>query len=434
MKKRILIAFLFFIMAAGMIMPAALVADSGTLSYTVSPKSINMTAGKTGSFVINVPKATSAYAGVEFMVMMPDGVELTSIGYNLRGVLTIPPAEAPHHPGQFGFGCYGQGGQSQFTSDLICTVNIKYKDGVTPTKTSLTILSVTQYFVTGHAQENLISDQSTELTIIPYSNAGVDPDLEQKPDDPVSPTPDPTPTPTPTPTPHPGTTPRAPGSSGNPLSGSLTYNNTIAPTDDLGKEDMGTEEIDKQDVPGSGVFPFTDVIESDWFYEDVYYAWSNELVRGTSETTFGPDTAITRGMVVTILYRSEGEPSVTGLENPFRDVEEDEWYTDAIKWAVENGVVLGYDDGTYGPNVNVSRQELATILFRYAGSDLPEKRDYTAFADETNIEVYAVDPVKALYVSGIINGKPGNVFDPLGTATRAEFVAMIHRLFDAGGA
>jgi uncharacterized repeat protein (TIGR02543 family) len=197
--------------------------------------------------------------------------------------------------------------------------------------------------------------------------------------------------------------------------------------------DIGGDIIDVVDTgaPGSAALPFTDVNEGDWFYDDVYFCWLNELVKGTADGAFDPDGAVTRAMAVTILYRYEGEPDASELDNPFSDVPEDMWFTDAIKWAADNGIVLGNTEGGFDPDDNISRQDVAAILYRYAdfaGIELPQERNYADFDDQGDIAEYAAGPVEALYGAIIVNGKPDNLFDPSGTATRAEFVAMMHRL------
>jgi hypothetical protein len=124
---------------------------------------------------------------------------------------------------------------------------------------------------------------------------------------------------------------------------------------------------------------------------------------------------------------------VSGLSNPFSDVDAGEWYTDGITWAAANGIVLGYGDGTCGPEDNVTREQLAAILNRYAkfrNLSLPETRDYTGFNDDRNISAYARDSVARLFKAEIINGKPNGVFDPRGDATRAEIAAMLHRFIE----
>lgn len=192
-------------------------------------------------------------------------------------------------------------------------------------------------------------------------------------------------------------------------------------------------DVPTTDAPPTIDFPFTDVKNGDWFYDDVYYAWEKKLVDGTSASLFSPLSNITRGQVVTILYRAEGKPDVSEPDNQFIDVKAGTYYTEAVIWATANEIVKGYGDGTYRPDQFITRQELTAILCRYAdftGTELTELRKYEDFADQAVIYEYAREYVKALYMAEVINGKPNNRFDPLGNATRAEFTAMIHRLLN----
>jgi trigger factor len=181
-------------------------------------------------------------------------------------------------------------------------------------------------------------------------------------------------------------------------------------------------------------FPFTDVKEGDWFYSYVYNMWEYDLMNGTSATMFSPNMPLTRGMAVTVLWRIEGAPDMAALDMPFSDVDDDVWYCDAVKWAAAEGIINGYRDGTFRPNNTIYRQDLALILNRYADFgyiDLAAIREYLTFIDNDQIDLYAQDAVATLYMSGVINGKSGNSFDPKGNATRAEFAAMLHRIFAA---
>jgi len=184
-----------------------------------------------------------------------------------------------------------------------------------------------------------------------------------------------------------------------------------------------------EEVEAPKIQYFSDVLTSDWFYGDVEYVYKRSLMLGTAENTFSPKINLTRGMIVTILYRLENLPGVDGLENPFSDVAASQYYTNAVIWAADNEVVTGYN-GLFRPNDNVTRQELAAILYRYAGFaviELPVLREYPGFDDDSIIADYAKDAVQALYEAEVINGRPGNVFDPKGNATRAEAAAMLHR-------
>ena len=176
--------------------------------------------------------------------------------------------------------------------------------------------------------------------------------------------------------------------------------------------------------------PFTDIDSDHWFYDDVEYAYTNGLMNGTSDTTFGPNISTTRGMIVTVLYRLAGEPDVSLIQNPFSDLTVGAYYYNAVRWAAENHIVLGRGDGTFGPSDDITRQDLCVIFERYAeyeGITLPEIVDSSLFADDNKIANYAYAAVYKMRDAGIVTGRPGNIFDPTGKAIRAEFAAMLHR-------
>jgi hypothetical protein len=179
--------------------------------------------------------------------------------------------------------------------------------------------------------------------------------------------------------------------------------------------------------------PFNDVTGSDWFFGDVLFTFTHGLMKGMSGDVFNPQGTLTRGMLVTILYRDVGEPDVSDLDNPFSDIG-NAYFTNPIIWASENGIVDGYGNGKFGPNDSIKRQDLAVILMRYADLmkyELPPIREYSNFKDEAIIAEYAIKAVIALYEAGIVNGKDGNIFDPPGNATRAEVAAILHRLLES---
>jgi len=180
-------------------------------------------------------------------------------------------------------------------------------------------------------------------------------------------------------------------------------------------------------VPG---FPFTDVKAGAWYDSDVLYMWQHGLMNGTSATQFSPNSRVKRGMIVTVLYRMEGEPDVSELDNPFTDVADGMYYTNAVIWAAANEIVRGYGNNRFGPNDDVTREQLATMLYRYQeykGEMAPDVNEARVFADAGKISGFAAEPVATLVKQGIINGKNNNMFDPKGNATRAEYAAMLHR-------
>ncbi|MCL2152040.1 MAG: S8 family serine peptidase [Oscillospiraceae bacterium] len=174
--------------------------------------------------------------------------------------------------------------------------------------------------------------------------------------------------------------------------------------------------------------PFIDVKDDDWYYDSVIFAYKQGLMVGTSANEFSPNTPITRGMFVTVLYRMEGLPDISGLMNPFDDVSDEKYYADAVKWAAANEIVYGYGNGNFGPEDNISRQDVVAIFYRfaiYSGVELPVTRTNVNFIDEADIADYAKEAIVAFFRGGIINGKPGNLFDPKGNATRAEIATML---------
>ena len=184
--------------------------------------------------------------------------------------------------------------------------------------------------------------------------------------------------------------------------------------------------------PGTGVNPFTDISEKDWFYGDVMFVYENGLMLGTSKTLFSPHETAMRGMMATILWRMEGSPVPKG-KNSFTDVEAGKWYADAITWTAENGIFAGYGKDKFGPDDSITREQLAAIFYRYAdykGYDLTVKGDLDKFKDADKITDYAKTAMQWAVGSGLVKGKSGNLLDPQGTATRAEIAAMLHRFIE----
>lgn len=175
--------------------------------------------------------------------------------------------------------------------------------------------------------------------------------------------------------------------------------------------------------------PFEDVSPDDWFYSAVQYVYQRGMVKGTSATEFSPGSTVTRGMIVTILHRLEGEPGVAA--SGFSDVPADQWYAGAVNWAAANGIVNGYSSEKFAPNDTVTREQLAAILYRYAGTkgiNRSVTEDLSAFTDQTAISNYAVDAVTWAVGSGLINGVENGVLSPRGSATRAQAATILMRL------
>ena len=175
---------------------------------------------------------------------------------------------------------------------------------------------------------------------------------------------------------------------------------------------------------------FSDVDADDWFAESAVYVRDNGVMNGTSDTTFNPNGTTSRGQIAAILYRAAGSPAVSGAAD-FPDVAAGAYYADAASWAAANGIVTGYSDGTFGPGDPITRQQLAAILWRYAGS--PAAESGTDYADESAIASYAVTAVDWARDTGVITGRDGNVFDPNGRATRAQAAVILHRYLELLG-
>ena len=178
------------------------------------------------------------------------------------------------------------------------------------------------------------------------------------------------------------------------------------------------------------VLPFVDVLESDWFYNDVLYVYANGLMNGTSATTFSPYGITTRGQIVTILYRLEGQPAVAGA-CPFTDVTAGSYYENAITWAAAKGIVTGYDATTFGPEDMITREQMAAILFRYAQgkgmASITLEKNLETFTDAGEISAYAVDAMNWAVGQGLINGMGDGTVAPQGQAIRAQAAAILHR-------
>lgn len=175
--------------------------------------------------------------------------------------------------------------------------------------------------------------------------------------------------------------------------------------------------------------PFTDVKESDWFYESVVYVYEKGLMQGTAATIFSPNQATTRGMIVTILHRLEGKPEAGSAA--FEDVAPGRYYSQAVAWASENGIVSGYGNGKFGPNDLITREQLAAILFRYVrfkGYDDTPRGDLSQYQDSALIHAYAQEAMSWAVGSGLICGVSDTMIAPGGSAIRAQSAAILTRI------
>lgn len=179
-------------------------------------------------------------------------------------------------------------------------------------------------------------------------------------------------------------------------------------------------------LPERGTLPFTDVPSDAWYYDDLYYAWFNGLIKGTSETTFEPDATTTRAQAVTVLYRIAGSPNVSGLTEPFDDVSDSHWARDAIVWAYENAIIKGYNSTTFGPDDGLTRSQFVAIMHRYAGS--PQvSGDLAVFSDSADIPSYFRNSVRWAVANNIVNGYADGTFRPNTVISRAQLAAILAR-------
>ena len=175
---------------------------------------------------------------------------------------------------------------------------------------------------------------------------------------------------------------------------------------------------------------FNDVSANDWFASAVDYVTGKGMMNGTAENTFSPKANTTRGMVVTVLYRLENQPSTSAAS--FTDVASGAYYANAVAWANANGIVSGYGSGKFGPNDKVTREQLAAILYRYAqykkyDVSVGEDTNILSYDDAQSISSYAIPAIQWACGAGVVTGKSGSKLDPKGNATRAEVAAMLMR-------
>lgn len=175
------------------------------------------------------------------------------------------------------------------------------------------------------------------------------------------------------------------------------------------------------------LLPFTDVSWDHWAYSAVKRVYTRGLMVGVSDTSFAPGQTLSRAMLASILYRLAGEPAVTA-ENPFTDVPADRWYTDAVIWAAENGIVVGCGDGTFRPNAPATRAQTAVMLYAYAnfaGRNTSQRADLSAFADAADVPSWALAEMQWAHAAQLILGRDGKLLAPNAEATRAEMATIL---------
>lgn len=177
------------------------------------------------------------------------------------------------------------------------------------------------------------------------------------------------------------------------------------------------------------IFPFVDVPENHWARKAIAWAYDNRLFSGISETLFGPGVSTSRGMVVTVLWRMEKQPSVK-QDAAFADVSANAYYSMAVAWAKDSEVVLGYGDGRFGPDDTITREQLAAILFRYVqrkGDDVSKRVNLGSFTDGGKTSGYALSAMEWAVANNFLSGKGNSILDPGGKAKRAEIATVLMR-------
>lgn len=175
--------------------------------------------------------------------------------------------------------------------------------------------------------------------------------------------------------------------------------------------------------------PFKDLTPADWFYAAITQVHGLRIMRGVSDDDFAPNASLTRGMFITMLYRLAGEPETHG-EAGFDDVESDSWYTDAVAWAVENGIAFGFDPSTFGTDADITREQMVVLMFRfmaYKGFDMGAPGDLSSYSDVSSISDWARADFEWAVGAGQIKGTMPDVLNPTGTAIRAESAIVIWR-------
>ena len=184
---------------------------------------------------------------------------------------------------------------------------------------------------------------------------------------------------------------------------------------------------------GDVELPYTDVAEDDWHYEAVKYAFEKGIMTGINDTTFAPDDNLARAQFAVILHRMNGTPAVEYTDR-FHDVAEDVWYTDAILWAADKGVVTGYSNGNFGPSDHINREQMALMMYRYAkdqGYSLDGAADFSQYQDASYVSDFAQEAMAWAVGNGIITGKYNETqLDPQGNATRAECATIMMRFLE----
>lgn len=211
-------------------------------------------------------------------------------------------------------------------------------------------------------------------------------------------------------------------------SGSSSSNIVIDKDEQVENEKPSDEQNETENLVFSEK-TFNDIKADAWYYESVKYVYENNLMQGTGEV-FEPESNMTRAMLVTVLYRLANPQSTTGI-NPFEDIEDGAWYSDAVKWAAENNIVNGLSSTHFAPDDNVTREQMAVIIYRYLqhiGYDTEKRSDLSYFEDSSQISDWAIDAVMWAKSVELINGTSETLLAPAENATRAQVATILMRL------
>ena len=187
----------------------------------------------------------------------------------------------------------------------------------------------------------------------------------------------------------------------------------------------------QSESPNKNISAFDDVKDGAWYKDDVAFVKENGLMSGTDSNKFSPDISTSRGMIVTILNRLDGSKKA-GHESGFFDVKEGSYYQNAVNWAAENNIVKGYSNTEFGPNDRITREQMAAILYRYSeykgyNVSLSDEKGLNGFSDYKTVSEYAITPMSWAVEKGLIKGLPDNTVNPKGEASRAQVAAIMHR-------
>ena len=168
-----------------------------------------------------------------------------------------------------------------------------------------------------------------------------------------------------------------------------------------------------------------------WYYDAVEFMYDRGVMKGMTSTTFEPETQMSRAMLVVSIYRLAGSPSSSG-SSIYPDVPDGMWYTDAIVWATKAGIIKGMEEGKFNPNSVVTREQMVTVLYRYAiycGFDTTASSDLSGYYDTGNIQAYALPAMRWAVGMGLIKGIDSTTLDPAGGATRAQVTTILTRFY-----